>query len=113
MNEIEVLAKLKMMFESILDIQENFDIMKKNSKIIAELSSMYEQVYKTISKERGLLMIQVGDKEYRISSFICCDYESINGDYFTCGDLNYYWYLDPNSIVYPQSRSRKMNERIR
>ena len=114
MEDIEILANLKKVYEMIFDLKENTDALSNDSKIMQELNDMYDKVYKRISIERkGPLSIQHDKKVLIISSSIEGDYEDKKGITITCGDINFCWYHNKDKCVFIDQKTKIVDERSR
>lgn len=96
MNELEIMAKLKQVYESLIDIRDNSNI-KISSDTINDLEKAYHKAYEKLSikePEKLLAFDNYYDNQYFISDTLFVDYFDSNNRPVTCGDINYYWYVD-------------------
>ena len=96
MNELEIMAKLKQVYESLIDIRDNSNI-KISSDTINDLEKAYHKAYEKLSikePEKLLAFDNYYDNQYFISDTLFVDYFDSNNRPVTCGDINYYWCVD-------------------
>lgn len=114
MTDKEILAELKKSYEYLQDIRENGCIdhcdgqMNSNINLLEQaidnISTIYEDFYKTLDIEQlRVKQLEYDSNRVYISECVDGDYKELNYDtheeiYFTCGDVDYYWY-DENDFV--------------
>lgn len=114
MTDKEILAELKKSYEYLQDIRENGCIdhcngqMNSNINLLEQaidnISTIYEDFYKTLDVDNlRVKSLESANSKVYISECVDGDYKELNYDtheeiYFTCGDVDYYWY-DENDFV--------------
>lgn len=110
MTDKEILGELKSSYENLVDIrengcydhctgqmQENIDLL---TSTINNIEKIYFDFYKTLNeKDLRVKSLENANERVYISSSVDGDYVCYNCDiqyttYFTCEDVNYYWYQD-------------------
>lgn len=116
MTDKEILAELKRSYEYLRDIRENGCIDHCNGQmennidrlemILSELGNIYFDFYNTLDEEdlRVKALEENEDDRIYIGSDICSDYERYDWDihektFFTCADVDYYWYEDSGFLL--------------
>ena len=110
MSDKEVLAELKKSYEYLYDIRENAcydhctgqidDNINLLEQAIDNIVSIYGDFYKTLDVENlRVKSLESANSKVYINECVDGDYKELNCDtheeiYFTCGDVNYYWYDD-------------------
>lgn len=92
MGDLEVLAKIKSVFETLQDIQIHGNYFQ-GIPILDELEEAYVRLFDRITKERNTcLSVNINGKNYYVSSSLYGDFVDEYGNACTCGDLDFYWY---------------------
>lgn len=114
MDDFEVLAALKEIYEISLDLKENSELFSNRTDIFLELQEKYMETYNKITKENGgPLSILHQNNVYIISSNVEGDYLTKNGKVLTCGDLDFYWYRHPNECKLVIGKDKLREDRLR
>lgn len=92
MGDLEVLAKIKSVFETLQDIQIHGNYFQ-GIPILDELEEAYVRLFDRINKDRNTcLSVSINGKNYYVSSSLYGDFVDEYGNAYTCGDLDFYWY---------------------
>ena len=97
MNELEILANLNQVYVVLIDINISVKINFNFDTTINELEKAYHKTYEKLSikePEKLLAFDNYYDNQYFISDTLFVDYFDSNNRPVTCGDINYYWYVD-------------------
>lgn len=98
MEDLEILAKLKIAYLALEDIMENSEKEQLESKKELEniqeiLSAKYEEVFKNATRNIKTNLKYMENIE--VSAFIDVDYyDIVNKKYLGCGDLRKEWWND-------------------
>lgn len=109
MEKIEILKELKTSYEYLLDIKQNTSsINNRHSMDIAidEISEVYYNVYNEMAKSNSTNFVEVINPnnkfKYILSPSVEGDYIDSNGNDYTCGDVDFYWYEYNYKEIYPE-----------
>ena len=114
MTDKEILAELKKSYEYLQDIRENGcndhcgGQMNSNINLLEQaidnISTLYGDFYKTLDIEQlRIKQLEYDSNRVYISDCVDGDYKEVNNTheevYFTCGDVDYYWYDDEEYLL--------------